>query len=62
MLHMFHTYVATVFSNISSASDVCCIEVFYVASVSWGMVGDGHTAQAPGMGVVELGVDKGATI
>jgi hypothetical protein len=50
MLHMFHTYVATVFSNVSSMSDICCIQVFHVASVSRGKVGDGRTARTPGMG------------
>jgi hypothetical protein len=36
--YMFHTLLQQYVSNVSFVSDVCCIQVFHVASVSGGTV------------------------
>jgi hypothetical protein len=56
---MFHTYVASVFSKVSSALDLCCIQVFHVTTVSCfrGMFIEswGHDPGTGGRGTVSRG-------
>jgi hypothetical protein len=64
MLHMFHTHVASVCPNVLSVSDVCCIQVFNVASVACFrcMFREllGHGPGAVGRGAVSRGPTDGA--
>jgi hypothetical protein len=56
MLQVFYLDVAYIYmlqqhvSNVSSVADVCCIQVFHVASVHAGTVSDGRTARVSGDG------------